>query len=453
MKTQRIQARLLFLMLAALPSTLTEAGRPETVGQPVDIELQSAHPYSSHTSTPGEWNVHFTGATYIRLHVSRLELVPGDSLEIASPDGTQSFFYGAKGPHGDGEFWANTIQGDTALVRLHAAQGGAYGFSIDQLGKGTAPLLAPAPAGVCGTTDWQDAVCYDGGPYEAAWVRSQSVAQLLVGCCTQCTGFRVSDSGQYLTASACVPDRQTVRQVELTHLSGVQTCGGPLLNRNFFVLGKKLLDTDPLLGFTLFESQDYLGIHCLPLAAQPPASGETVYIPHYPLDGARKLSIASDQSADGLCHVDQATGLAVTYDCDTDAGSAGAPVISPADQAVTALHLTGSCPGAGTSMAAILARIAPLLDTCAPVPATCGNGIIDHPLERCDGSDLAGEDCVSLNYFGGGTLSCAGDCRFDVSHCFRDCQIIKGFCNCDGHCTPKEMAADCDDCLPPPLVP
>ena len=450
MYTQRIKARLLFLIIAALPSTLTVAGRPETVGQPVDIELQSAHPYAAHSSSPGEWIVHSAGATYIRIHVSRLDLAPGDSLEIASPDDTQSFMYGARGPHGDGEFWANTIHGDTAVVRLHAGKGGAYGFSIDQFGRGVIPLLTPPPMSVCGTTDWQDAVCYDGGPDEAAWVRSGSAAHLLVGCCTQCTGFRVSDSGQYLTAHACVSDRQTVREVELTHRAGVETCGGPLLDRDFFVHGKRLLDTDPVLGFTLFSSEDYLGNHCLPLATQPPAVGDVIYIPHYPVDRARKLSIASDQSADGLCHVNQVTGSGIAYDCDTDAGSAGAPVISPDGQLVTALHTTSGCLGVGTRMDLIYARIASRLDPCAPVPATCGNGVIEAG-EQCDGADLAGEDCVSRGFFGGGVLRCNGDCTFDVRECFSDCALSPHLCNCDGRCTPKEaQGGQCTDCLVDP---
>ncbi len=453
-----IPARQLLLILLVLPSTLAVAAQPRKVGVSEMVDVQSAHPYAASSMMPIEWTIHSPEATYVRLHVSRLDLAPGDSLEIASPDGGQSFIYEMKGPHGDGEFWANTIHGDKALVRLHAARGGAFGFSIDQLGRGTVDLLAPAPSNVCGGTDWQDAVCYDGGPSAAAWVRSASVAHLLVGCCTQCTGFRVSDSGQYLTAHDCLPDRSSVRQVELTHNQGVQTCGGPLLNRSFFVNGRKLLDTDPLLGFTLFTSHDDSGLHCLALAPQPPAAGDTIYIPHYPLDAARKLSIASDQSADGLCHVDQATGSSVTYDCDTGPGSVGAPVISPVDHAVTALHVSSGCLGAGTSMAAIHARIAPLLDPCVPVPASCGNGAIDHPLEQCDGTDLAGESCESFCFPGGGWLTCRGDCTFNMSNCFWDCAITEkqypNPCDCNGRCSPQEAAGiGCADCsVRPPCL-
>jgi serine protease AprX len=46
---------------------------------------------------------------------------------------------------------------------------------------------------------------------------------------------------------------------------------------------------------------------------------------------------------------------------------------------------------------------------------TCGDGIIDSG-ESCDGADLDGESCTSLEYTGG-TLACSGSCTFDTSGC------------------------------------
>lgn len=48
---------------------------------------------------------------------------------------------------------------------------------------------------------------------------------------------------------------------------------------------------------------------------------------------------------------------------------------------------------------------------------TCGNDVIDTPAEEdCDGSDLNGETCASLN-LGDGDLSCSATCTFDSSAC------------------------------------
>jgi hypothetical protein len=48
--------------------------------------------------------------------------------------------------------------------------------------------------------------------------------------------------------------------------------------------------------------------------------------------------------------------------------------------------------------------------------SVCGNGVRE-PLEVCDGSDLAGETCVTLG-FESGTLACNASCSaFDTSGC------------------------------------
>ncbi|HEX6862412.1 MAG TPA: DNRLRE domain-containing protein, partial [Thermoanaerobaculia bacterium] len=48
-------------------------------------------------------------------------------------------------------------------------------------------------------------------------------------------------------------------------------------------------------------------------------------------------------------------------------------------------------------------------------PAVCGNNVKETG-EQCDGSDLAGQTCVSLG-FGGGTLSCSASCAFVTTAC------------------------------------
>ncbi len=54
----------------------------------------------------------------------------------------------------------------------------------------------------------------------------------------------------------------------------------------------------------------------------------------------------------------------------------------------------------------------------------CGNGVIEGA-ETCDGKDLGGATCVSLDLgFTGGTLVCAGSCTPDVSGCTTDSAIV-----------------------------
>lgn len=49
---------------------------------------------------------------------------------------------------------------------------------------------------------------------------------------------------------------------------------------------------------------------------------------------------------------------------------------------------------------------------------TCGNGSVEGG-EQCDGSDLAGQNCVGRG-FDSGTLQCNNLCQFDTSNCAND---------------------------------
>jgi hypothetical protein len=82
-------------------------------------------------------------------------------------------------------------------------------------------------------------------------------------------------------------------------------------------------------------------------------------------------------------------------------------------------------------------------DTChfdlsgCEVAAVCGDGEIQSPFEDCEYEDLAGQTCESLGYHGG-ELACGVDCRFDLASCANygrcgdgDVQEMYGE-NCDG---------------------
>jgi subtilisin-like proprotein convertase family protein len=73
-------------------------------------------------------------------------------------------------------------------------------------------------------------------------------------------------------------------------------------------------------------------------------------------------------------------------------------------------------------------------DTTGCVAAVCGDDDINQVTEECDGTDLDGEDCISRG-FDAGTLACAGDCTFDESGCVNfTCGdgMINGGEVCDG---------------------
>jgi hypothetical protein len=51
-----------------------------------------------------------------------------------------------------------------------------------------------------------------------------------------------------------------------------------------------------------------------------------------------------------------------------------------------------------------------------PTGGLCGDGIVDAG-EDCDADDLAGSDCFSLGFAGGGELTCDDSCQFDTMGC------------------------------------
>lgn len=54
---------------------------------------------------------------------------------------------------------------------------------------------------------------------------------------------------------------------------------------------------------------------------------------------------------------------------------------------------------------------------CGPGITDCGNDVVDVD-EQCDGSNLDGESCISLGFANGGTLTCLGNCAYNLSGCF-----------------------------------
>jgi lysyl endopeptidase len=451
-----LRAAALAALAVACLGAPTAALALETVGDLQPIQLRTASPYAA--GDRAEWTVRQDGATYIRLHFSRFDLAPGDTLTVSNAWGTESYAYQGRGPHGTGEFWAFAIVGDTAIVRLQAVTGGYPGVEADAFGRGFAPVLGDPvePDSVCGTTDWRDVECYrDSNPTE--FEAARGAVKALIGCCSACTAFKVSDSGQFMTNNHCTSSQSGVQSTELRFEYQNSACGGGSSSYTGAVMGSSLLRTDALYDYTLMTTVgSSASIPCLPLDAAGPANGERIYIAGHPSGGPKKLSIHSTHSADasdGFCHVNafpypgNGSDTDAGYYCDTTNGSSGSPVIAADNGKVVALHHFGGCLNSGGRMDRIYAQISNLLDSCSGGGGgTCGNGTIEAG-EDCDGGDLGGQTCESLGY-ASGALACSSSCQFDTSGCVAACGAPGASCTgnaqcCSGSCKGKPGRKTC----------
>ena len=429
---------------------------PTTIGELETISLGTSHPYGIGSGPNARtWSVHNPGATYLRLHFSQFDLAPGDMLQLANGDGSESFAYTGKGPHGTGEFWANVILGDTLVLRLQSSTGGAFGFEVDSYGRGVVdigdpPGGHPQPESVCGTQDYRDAKCYDPS---TEYEKGKAAVMEFIGCCSSCTAVKVSDSGQFMTNNHCASTQSGVQSIELRFNYQRPNCGGGTASYTGSVTGASLLRTDALLDYTLFTvAGDAGSIPCAELENRLPAVGERIYIPGHPGGGPKQLSIDSDQDAGGKCKVGAAPCAGndatsdVCYQCDTAGGSSGSPVFSGTTNKVVALHHFGGCFNSGGRMDRIYPQVASLLGACTGGSSNCGNGVIDAG-EECDGSDLGGETCTSQG-FDGGVLACGGSCTLNTSGCTTACLAKGAVCAanadcCSNKCTGSKTRKTC----------
>lgn len=303
----------------------------------------------------------YPGASYVKVHFERLDMLPGDYVTVSNPAGTESYRYENDA---DGR-WAMSISGDTAIVEVHRQDGGpgdtldSLGVDIDKVARGdTRTEAARAQPGreesVCGTDTSADAVCYESKD-PIAYTKSKAIARLLINGTELCTGWRVGAKNRMITNNHCLTDSTEAYDTEVWFNYQCAKCGGSDVFKPTKVWGDKVLATDKTYDYTLFSVDSFEQVQkfgYLTLDTTRPKKGQGLYVPQHPAGEPAKIAGSRGEAA-GNCSVDNPdyTGYAahsdVSYFCDTAGGSSGSPVISRATNRVVALHHFGGCPNSG----------------------------------------------------------------------------------------------------------
>src|SRR5437764_987287 len=225
----------------------------------------------------------YPGATYVKVHVERLTLLPGDWLTIADAKGGQAreYRFGLAGQ------WAMSVDGDTAVLTLHGrlARLTGFGVTVDRVAHGDPGTeRSHRPESVCGNDDSRDAVCYKSTD-PVAYRNSRAVARLLINGDELCSAWRVGPNNRMFTNHHCFTSTVDARNTEVWFNYECAVCGGFATLPPVKVTGDTVLATDATLDFTLFSVQNFAAVRAfgyLSLDPRDPPAGEQLYIPEHP---------------------------------------------------------------------------------------------------------------------------------------------------------------------------
>jgi len=347
----------------AAPRTAVRNVTPEKVGTTDAVHRSLDYVSATHSLT-----LSYPGASYVKVHFSRLTLLPGDWFSIADAHGGQvrQYRFGLAGQ------WAMSVDGDTAVLTLHGrlARLTGFGVTVDRVAHGyPASRRSHRPESVCGNDDSRDAVCYKSTD-PVAYRNSRAVARLLINGDELCSAWRVGPNDRMFTNHHCFTGTTDARNTEVWFNYECAVCGGLATLPPVKVFGDTVLATDQTLDFTLFSVQNFAAVRAfgyLSLDVRDPSAGEQLYIAEHPGGDPTVLAMDSDQDRGGNCQVRNSAvdgygpDTDISYLCDTAGGSSGSPVISRVSNRVVALHHFGGCPNAGVRIDLIYRRVASLL--------------------------------------------------------------------------------------------
>ena len=367
------------------------------------------------------------GADHLKLNLGDLDLAPGDTVTMSSPDGLQSYTYPNDSMTSDDDgLWALTIFGDTVLITLNRnsdieTNENYTGVSINKYWRGFTleeiDTANPVPESICGSDDKRDAVCWQNN-FPTEFKKADAVARISFGG-GLCTAWRVGPSENnnlMITNNHCIDNQNGVNATEVWFRYQNTSCnGGSTTANRVVVTGRQFLTTNGPFDLTLFSINNpnrVAEMGYLAIDTRRIQNGHTIYIPQHPGGRPKELAIVDDQAGGQRCRVNNNNdtgGRDLGYFCDTEGGSSGSPVLALDTHQVVALHHFGGCTNSGGRAD----RFYPLIDqwvgledpnggptpvpTPTPNPIACKNGALNLANTRDYSSSSTGEIFVDGN--------------------------------------------------------
>lgn len=381
----------------AVAAGLTIAAAPawaekKKVGEERAYDAETSHPYAQGAGhRPVVWSqaVVSPGAEFVRVHFGAFKLAPGDFVTVADPQGETFWTYAGDGPKGTGQFWSFAVEGDTAVVELHAGSQPGHGFRIDRIAHGTESISGkrgePTPEVVCDTDGREDVACH-------ASINTNPVARLLFqsgGSTFACTGWLVagSNANTMVTNNHCFDTQAETDTVQAKFGYQRSGCNSGSIGSGTDYTGGTFLRTNTERRKGRKGGLDYT---LLTLDGNPSATwgqytassksmsvGDLIFFPQHPGGNEKEIGYWEDAAQTVRCKVDtvnqtygqSATGSQTGYGCDSIGGSSGSPILDAGTGRVVALHHYGGvtsspCLNSGTAMSRVCADAGSLL-SCA----------------------------------------------------------------------------------------
>jgi lysyl endopeptidase len=325
----------------------------------------------------------YPGATYVKLHFSRMLLLPGDYVTVSDAAGVEAYRYDAASALVNR--WAMSVTGDAAVLELHrvaplARALGSLGVVVDQVARGNTateqaqepPPVEPGRTGreesICGGDQSRDAVCYRTSD-PVGYARSKGIARLLINGTELCTGWRIGANNRMLTNNHCFETSSDAYDTEVWFNYQCAVCGRSATVRPTKVWGNRVVATNRTYDYTLFTVEQFSLVKpfgYLALDTRRPNRNEALYVPQHPAGEPARIAGALGEKSGNCTVLDRdydgyARDSDVSYYCDTAGGSSGSPVLSRVTNRVVALHHFGGCPNSGVRADLIYAKIKNLI--------------------------------------------------------------------------------------------